>query len=183
MPHYDSLPRFAHPLARGLTSLLLGSALAAPALAHETLPTQWCMDPNTAPSVVAQFEFAPATLTAYRARNPILRNPPEGVQCVDERSCGIVDDWFWANQMIQDFCSAPASVPAAQRTAQTTQSGPSTVQAESAMPFVRSPEEFNVREHHQRYSFGIGPLKGVCVVCLPVQAPTPVPLPQPGEAQ
>lgn len=178
MPHHVSPRRFTRPLAYGLTSILIGSALAGPVFAHDTLPTQWCMDPNTTPAFVSEFEFAPAALTAYRARNPILKNPPQGVQCTDERSCGIVDDWFWANQMIQEFCSAPPSVPVALRSARTSEAAARTAQATQPMPFVRSPAEFNVSEHHQRYNFGIGPLKGVCVVCVPPQAPTPAPLPE-----
>lgn len=182
MPHHATLRRFASPLACGLSSILVSSALVAPAFAHDNLPAQWCMDPNTAPSVVAAFEFTPKALATYRAENPILVNPPEDVQCTDERSCGIVDDWFWADQMTQAFCAAPQSAPepAGQASRQTL--GARTAQPAQSMPFVQSPAEFNAREHHESYQFGDGPLRGVCVVCVPVRAPTTpsAPLPEAG---
>lgn len=174
---YDaSLRRFAFPLAYGLSTLLVGSMLAAPAFAHDTLPAKWCLDPNTAPVALFEFDIAPIELASYRRSNPILKNPPEDVQCGDERSCGIVDDWFWADQMSREICAAQQEAPqmpeadGRARAAQTPQ-GP------QAMPFVRSPVEFNATEHHKRYRFNSGHLHGACVVCVPVAAPSPAPTP------
>lgn len=144
----------------------LGLMLATPAFAHETLPTNWCLDPNTVPAVVAHFDFAPETLAAYRKRHPVLTNPPVDLPCNDERSCGIVDDWFWADQLSQEFCA-------------TTALRSSTPQASPAMPLVHLPEVFNDREHHSRYSFRSGHLTGACVVCVPETAPTTPDTPSP----
>ncbi|MBP6748008.1 MAG: hypothetical protein KA144_00085 [Xanthomonadaceae bacterium] len=158
-----------------MSSILLGSALVAPAFAHDSLPAQWCMDPNTAPSVVAEFVFTPKALATYRAAHPILDNPPEDVQCTDERSCGIVDDWFWADQMAQAFCAAPQSAPEPEGQASRTSRALRTAQPAQpaqSVPFVHSPAEFNDREHHQRYGFDKGPLRGACVVCVPIGSPT-----------
>ena len=138
----------------------LSVLLAAPVFAHDPLPANWCLDPNSAPHVVAHFDFSPGTLAAYRSRNPVLTPPPQGTQCSDVRSCGIVDDWFWANQLSREFCSAPALRG-------------STSLASAPMPFVASPEAFNAREHHSRYSFNSGHLTGVCVVCVSRDAPVP----------
>lgn len=136
---------------------------AAPAFAHDTLPAEWCLDPNTVPVVVAHFDLAPETLLLYRERNPILKDPPPEIECTDLRSCGIVDDWFWANQMAEQFCidsqieSAPE--PASLRKQEPRSAKP--------MPFVHAPLSFNARDHHGEYSFRSGYLSGVCVVCKP----------------
>jgi hypothetical protein len=159
MLHSHSARRFHLP------GLVLSLLLATPAFAHDALPKTWCLNPNTTPIIVKSFDFAPETLSNYRKRNPVLRNPPEGVTCGDERSCGIVDDWYWANQMSQEFCSTSS------------QQGV-TSPASAPMPFVRLPESYNVTEHHERYSFGSGRLIGVCVVCVTSDAPAPE-LPQP----
>jgi hypothetical protein len=160
------------PLSRSarrfhMHGLAIGLLLATPAFAHDALPNTWCLNPNTTPAIVKHFDFAPETLSNYRKRNPVLTNPPEGVTCSDERSCGIVDDWFWANQMSQEFCA----VSSQQRTASP---------ASTPMPFVRLPESYNARDHHERYNFGSGRLIGVCVVCVTSNTPVPAPeLPQP----
>ncbi|MBN8212814.1 MAG: hypothetical protein J0M09_07820 [Xanthomonadales bacterium] len=139
----------------------LGLLFATPVFAHDTLPSNWCLDPNTVPTVVAHFDFSPETLTAYRKRNPVLKHPPVDLPCNDERSCGIVDDWFWSDQLSQEFCAT-----AALRS--------STRQASQSMPLVHQPEAFNAREHHKLYDFRSGHLKGACVICVAQTAPAPV---------
>lgn len=143
-----------------LSALALSLLLATPAFGHDTLPRTWCLNPNTTPVIVKHFNFAPQTLSIYRERNPVLKNPPKEVTCRDERSCGIVDDWYWASQMSQEFCSAGS-----QQRAMSPDSAP--------VPFVSFPEVYNAREHHERYSFGSGPLIGVCVACVASDAPVP----------
>lgn len=145
----------------------LGFAAATSVAAHDTLPTQWCQAPNTTPTIVAQFDFAPAQLVSYRERNPVLKKPPRGVVCVDERSCGIIDDWYWADQLSHETCSGPQGGVQAK------------TQTLVAMPFVQTPESFNANDHHERYSFQSGHLQGVCVVCVPIEAPAPGPAPAP----
>jgi hypothetical protein len=146
--------------------LVLGLLLAAPAFAHDTLPRAWCIDPNTTPIVVARFDIAPESLQRYREENPILQDPPPDQQCTDLRSCGIVDDWFWANQRAQEICAG--SQPVAQRSLTSRTSPP--------MPFVHAPSAFNARNHHDAYRFGSGHLVGSCVICVPSTA-----VPAPGE--
>jgi hypothetical protein len=131
---------------------------------------EWCANPNTVPIVVAYFDIAPTSLALYREQNPILKDPPPGLSCFDMISCGIVDDWFWANQMAYQFCSQSQS--AAQLA--------STPQTSTPMPIVQAPLAFNAREHHQAYRFSSGHLVGACVVCAPsTTVPTPLaPSPQ-----
>ena len=154
MPHSHSARRFRLP------GLVLGLLLATPAFAHDALPSTWCLNPNTTPVIVKQFDFSPEALSNYRKRNPVLNSPAEGVICGDERSCGIVDEWFWTNQMSQEFCAAASQ----QRTLSP---------ASMPMPFVRLPESFNAEDHHQRYRFESGRLIGVCVACVTNNAPAP----------
>ncbi len=143
-----------------LSGLFLGLLLAAPAFGHDTVPKA-CLNPNAVPTVVKQFSFSPAVLASYRARNPILTNPPDDISCTGERSCGIVDDWHWANQLSQEFCAGA--------TQQSRGLAPSSA---TPMPFVSSPAVFNsARDHHSGYSFRIGNLVGACVVCLEPSAP------------
>ncbi|NOT88564.1 MAG: hypothetical protein HOP03_10300 [Lysobacter sp.] len=151
MPHNASIRRFR------LSLFGVGLLLATPAFAHETLPRNWCLDPNTVPKVVLNFDFTEADLTSYRNDHPL----PGNDTCRADSSCGIVDDWFWANEMSQTFCSASPlrrSLP----------------RASESVPFVGLPATFNSSEHHRLYNFRDG-LKGVCVVCIPNEA---VPAPE-----
>ncbi len=152
MPRAISIRRF-HPSLLGI-----GLLLAAPAFAHETLPRNWCLDPNTVPKVLLNFTFNEAQLMTYRTEHPL----PGNDTCRADSSCGIVDDWFWANEMSQTFCSATAL-----RTA--------LPQASEGVPFVNSPAVFNGSEHHRLYNFSHG-LQGACVVCVPRESvPAPAP--------
>ncbi len=151
MPHDISIRRLR------LSLFGVGLLLAAPAFAHETLPRNWCLDPNTVPRVVLNFNFTETDLAVYRRDHPL----PGTDACRTDSSCGIVDDWFWANEMSQTFCSG-----AALRT--------SLPHASEGVPFVNLPAAFNTSEHHRLYNFRDG-LKGACVVCVPNQA---VPAPE-----
>jgi hypothetical protein len=154
MPHIPALHRVR------LSGLVLGLVLATPVFAHDTVPKA-CLDPSTVPIVVKRFDFSPEVLANYRRQNPILRNPPADITCDGERSCGIVDDWHWANQLSQEFCGLG-----------TQQARSLTPSSATPMPFVNSPVVFNSeREHHSGYSFRIGHLVGACVVCVAADAP------------
>jgi hypothetical protein len=161
MPHNSSISRIRS------SWLALGLLFATPAFAHDTLPAEWCLDPNTSPVETIRFDFTPAALASYRERNPILTDPPADIQCTDVRSCGIVDDWFWANQMAQQFCAGSQSQPVALRA-----TDPKT---QTPIAIVSAPLEFNARDHHDRYRFRDNQhLVGFCVACLPPKA-TPAP--------
>ena len=139
-------------------SLLL--PIASPAAAHDTLPARWC-PAGTDPIVVGHFELAAVTLIQYRELR-LQDGTVLGSTCNDPKSCGIVDDWHWANQAAVETC----------RIDQTVKSQPGQSPSEQAMPFVTSPESFNdAANHHDLYRFKAG-LKGVCIVC---RAP-PVPV-------
>lgn len=152
MPRDISIRRFRPSL------LGIGLLLTAPAFAHETLPRNWCLEPNTVPKVLSNFEFTESDLMTYRRDHPL----PGSDTCRADSSCGIVDDWFWANEMSQTFCSGAAlrnALPG----------------ASEGMPFVNLPAVFNAGEHHRLYNFSHG-LKGACVVCVPnVAVPAPAP--------
>ena len=137
---------------------LLGLSLlfAASAHAHDPLAKSknWCLNPNTSPQVVSTFTITPAALNQYRTVHAPLLGQTATDYCVPEKTCGIVDEWYWANQAAHDQCSAlgvKSTDPAAQ-----------------AMPFVQSPADFNPDNgsHHDLYRFKDGNLQGQCVICV-----------------
>lgn len=141
--------------------LSLGLSVAMPTAAHDTLPANWC-PAGTVPTVVSHFDLTTATLIDYRALHAddgtLL-----GSTCHDPKSCGIVDDWHWANQAAVETCGID----------QVRKSPTGQTSSEQAMPFVSSPDSFNLEtdendngiiDHHEKYRFKSG-LKGVCVVC------------------
>lgn len=137
-------------MSRSTPAVLLLSLILATgsAVAHETIPSTWCPTGST-PVILSSFSFRPEQLQAYRAEQERL--------CSQERTCGIIDDWFWANEMSTSYCGT---------------SGLQRTQApEEAIPFVSSPRSFNSVEHHEAYSFTQGSLEGQCVVCRSSTAP------------
>lgn len=148
-------------------ALSLGLLASSSAIAHDTLPTKWCPTGTTVVTV-GTFDLTPSTLVDYRTQR-LSDGQVLGSECNDLKTCGIVDDWFWANEAAHEACTGLQK---------STQSTP-------AMPFVSYPAAFNhngdedhdgIKDHHQLYTFKSG-LKGVCVVCKPA---TPVPA-QPAE--
>lgn len=149
-------------------SLSLCLLAASPAIAHDTLPPEWCPVGTTA-TIVAQFDLPPQALADYRALHAndghVL-----GSVCDSPKTCGIVDDWFWANEAAHESCTDRQ------------RRGSVSLQA---MPFVTYPTTFNldsdtgpngipngIKDHHDQYKFKSG-LKGVCVVCTPHASPAP----------
>jgi hypothetical protein len=127
-----------------LNALFLASS-ATYVSAHETLPSEWCIDPGTEPHILSEFEFSPDELQAYAERNSPKDNLSSDTG-PEYPNHGIVDRWYWANQMSHAYCAAIGR---------------------SAMPFVIRPVEFNdPQNHHESYNFD-NPLIGVCVVCVP----------------
>ncbi|UHQ22515.1 hypothetical protein LVB77_17945 [Lysobacter sp. 5GHs7-4] len=145
------------PCLLGLSLLFAHSAHAHDPLAKNKA---WCADPTTSPKIVSTFSIAPVALSQYRAEHaPLLGQSAEGY-CVPEKTCGIVDEWFWANEAAHDQCSA-LGVKSATGSGQT------------PMPFVDHPADFNPdnASHHDLYRFKDGNLSGVCVVCVDNRLP------------
>ncbi len=146
-----------HTMPRIRRSLLLALGLTAATCtsAHDTLPAEWCLAPNTSPTSVGGFRFTPAQLAAYREAHEEESGVIDGTQCNTLKTCGIVDDWYWADRMAHDYCDGgldtalPRGAPLAQ----------------APMPFIHLPTDFNLRGHHTEYRFSDGDLVGVCVAC------------------
>lgn len=156
--------------ALSLSACLL---MASPAMAHDTFPARWCPVGSTV-NIVKHFDLTPQALADYRTLH-LDDDDVLGSNCGEEKTCGIVDDWFWANEAAIESCNVN---PLRSTTPTTTSPSPPT--SASAMPFVSFPETFNldgdadhngIKDHHDLYSFRSG-LRGVCVVCTsPVPAP------------
>lgn len=150
-------------------ALSLGLLTTSSAIAHDTLPTKWCPAGSTV-TTVATFDLTPLALASYRTQH-LSGGRVLGSGCYDLKTCGIVDDWFWANEAAHETCTGHQLKNA---------------QTAPAMPFVTYPATFNlnedlgpdgipngIKDHHDQYKFKSG-LKGVCVVCKPTTAtPTP----------
>jgi hypothetical protein len=145
-------------------SLSICLLATSPAVAHDTLPARWCPVGDEV-AIVAQFDLTPQALIEYRAQH-VNDGQVLGSGCNDLKSCGIVDDWFWANEAADALCTSH-QLKASQST--------------PAMAFVSYPAVFNlngddnhngIQDHHDQYKFKAG-LKGVCVVCKPPARPAP----------
>ncbi len=139
----------------------LGLWIASPTFAHDTQPANWC-PAGTVATVVSHFTLTPQSLVDYRAQR-LEDGTVLGSSCQDPKSCGIVDDWHWANQAAVETCGID----------QARKLRPGQTSSEQAMPFVIDPDDFNldtdadgngIIDHHDKYRFKSG-LKGVCVVC------------------
>ena len=111
--------------------------------AHNTLPADWCIDPESTPVVVSQFNFTPAQLQQFS----VLARPDE--------HCGIVDNWHWAKRMAGEFCAAVSGGSA------------------QAMPFVDSPRIYNEENGHHDYRFNSGLRGACVVCPTPEPPPLP----------
>lgn len=130
------------PSARRL-ALLLVLLPFAQANAHDTLPQQWCADPEAEPKIVANFAFTEPTLLKLRE----LLVPPPSKDCDPNvsTSCGGVDGWTDSNIIAHKYCAT---------------FGPSDG---STMPIIQT-STFNSLDHHKVYTLKQG-LKGVCITC------------------
>lgn len=137
---------------------------AAPAFAHDTRPANWC-PAGTQHQFVSSFELSTSELIDYRKAHD-RDDMVLGSTCNTPKSCGIVDEWFWANQAATETCIG-----------QQVRRG----SGEITVPIILSPDTFNldgdangngIGDHHDYYHFGDGHgLKGVCVVCTPATQP------------
>lgn len=124
-------------------ALLLVLLPFAQANAHETLPRQWCADPDAEPNIVANFAFTEPTLLKLRE----LLVPPPSKECDPNvnTSCGGVDDWTDANIIAHKICAGYKTPDG------------------DAMPVILS-DKFSRPDHHTVYKLTQG-LKGACVTC------------------
>jgi len=135
---------------------------AAPAFAHDTRPANWC-PAGYQQQAVSTFDLSTSTLITYRAAHD-SDDMVLGSTCNTPKSCGIVDEWFWANQAATETCMS-----------EQLRGGHGAI----AVPRILSPDTFNhdqdadgdgISDHHRDYRFKDG-LKGVCVVCVPATQP------------
>ena len=157
--------RHASPL-----SLLLCLLAASTASAHDTVPKTWCPT-GTQQVIIGQFTFTERQLVDYR--NQRLGDASVlGSTCNTLKTCGIIDEWYWANQMAHEYALGSHQL----------RSATSTALSESPMPVVTSPLTFNLNkdlkpvngilDHHDQYRFSQG-LAGDVVVCRAIATPLP----------
>lgn len=150
-----------------LLSLLLCLLAASTASAHDTVPATWCPT-GTQPVVLRQFSFSERQLIEYR-RQRLSDASVLGSTCGTQKTCGIIDEWYWANQMAHEYALGLL------RSA-------TTALSESPMPIVKSPSTFNLNvdlkpvngilDHHDQYRFSQG-LAGDVVACRALATPLP----------
>ena len=150
--HDRAMTRHTLPCLLGLSLLFATCAQAHDPLAKNK---NWCLDPNTSPKIVSSFSLSPLALAQYRSEHAPLLGESGASYCVPEKTCGIVDEWYWANQAAHDQCSALG-------VKSTDASG------QQPVPFVQSPADFDPDNgsHHDLYRFKDDNLQGVCVVCV-----------------
>lgn len=132
-----------------LVAVLTTFGIAHPVPAHDTIPADWCPLGST-PVLLSEFALSPDQLRQYRRAHEKERY--EG--CLTQKTCGIIDEWFWASEAAGAHCSAL---------------GLRSIKPEDAVPFVDAPKSFNVADHHALYRFDNGTLRGQCVVCRAVR--------------
>lgn len=140
--------RFA-TLTTVLSLLLVGSAVA-----HNTLPENWCPAGSTV-KIVSEFSFSPSQLEAYRGIQDVRSGGEGSCTTAGLRTCGIIDDWFTAYSLTTGVCAG---------------TGLRLDEPRKTMAFVLSPDSFNAREHHELYGFDEG-VHGVCVTCVAERRP------------
>lgn len=151
-------------------SLLLCLLAASTASAHDTVPKTWCPT-GTQQVVIRQFSFSESQLIEYRAQR-LGDASVLGSTCSSVKTCGIIDEWYWANQMAHEYALGSHLLRG-------TASAPL---SESPMPVVTSPLTFNLNkdlkpvngilDHHDQYRFSQG-LIGNVVVCRAIATPLP----------
>lgn len=162
--------RFSTFLACPLLACLLAGLIATvPAGAHVgtlyktrcPLGQQWV--------TVGHFAFTEDQLIAYRARR-IANGTAPVVICPTAKTCGIIDEWYWANEMAHD--------PAVGSMLRATTSSGST-----RLPLVRWPASFlldtdlnrnGIADHHDQYRFREG-LGGDYLECRTTTTSTSLP--------
>jgi len=133
------------PARFALTSLAIAALSMGTASAHNTIPDDWC-PVGSSVKIVGQFSYTPTQLADYKASQI---GTVEGT--CSTKTCGIIDDWYWANEMSMGGCGGI---------------GLRLSQPAEAIPFVQSPADFNAEQHHDLYRFEDGVLQGICAICV-----------------
>jgi len=149
LPLRSRLPRGASAAALFLACLTAGGPAGAHplAIAEARCPTgyRW--------AVVGHFAFSQDQLIAYRALR-LASGAPGGVTCPTAKTCGIIDDWFWANELAHEAPLAPMRSAAAASST-----------GAAVLPVVRGPDSFllntdlnrnGIADHHDQYRFHMG---------------------------
>jgi hypothetical protein len=143
---------------RSVLFLLAFLGASLPASGHDTLPREWCSDPNLTPVIVGEFAFEELELRKYNDELPADR-------------CGIVDAYHGATHISHEHC---AKLGGLEHRSESERSGekeqlPGIEFGDWPMPIVLEPEIYNdARKHHAKYRFEDG-LSGVCVICVPIE--------------
>lgn len=124
-----------------LSVIVLWVSVVVPrqAAAHDTLPKDWCTEPDMVPVIAKTFAFDGGDLRLYVEK------------------CGIVDqdDWHAAHAGMLHYCNAH---PAKEL--------PALPPLESlVMPYIEAPNSFVNKDHHLTYRIDDG-IAGSCVVCV-----------------
>jgi hypothetical protein len=117
-----------------LTSLLL----AVPAHAHDLIPASWCHGGSR--QVILEEFFTQDRLQTYKNTHLYI-DLTTGLPCPPTVKCGIVDDWHWATQMMNEGIPPIAN----QRSAST-----------DVIAVPATPDYRNREDHHALYSFEDG---------------------------
>lgn len=148
---------------RTRSSWFLGlvSTLIAPlAIAHEPDLPPTCQVDSPLVVVVSSFNFSPAQLSAYKQATPA----PGTESACQEKDCGIVDDWYWANRMASEHCNGGAQRSTATPNRMSHVALPTYFYDHNDIYDGTAHGSNGIQDHHDRYRFSDG-LKGVCVAC------------------
>ncbi len=165
----DMRPSIMRPsmLLSAITTILT-LTISGTVHSHDDMPQTWCSAPGSAPLITAQYSFTPQALQQFKdmivAQAQTQKVCPADilgivVPLTPDSTCGIVDDWFYADQRALRYCSnlLPNALP-----------------AEKPLSFVGGPSDFNNQlQHHNAYRFSDGNLNGVCSICTTPSGPKP----------
>lgn len=138
----------------------------ASADAHDTRPRTSC-PAGTQVAVVGHFDFSEQQLIDYYLSQSGMAKQVLGSTCFNALTCGIIDEWYWANQLAHESALETLSTRQLRTTAL----------SNTPTPIVRYPETFNLTsdtnpkngiiDHHDQYRFAQG-LSGDYLGCRAV---------------
>jgi hypothetical protein len=148
------------PSVLSAISLTLSLFISTTVHAHDDMPQTWCSAPGSTPLIAAQYSFTPQALQQFKdmitAQAQALKVCPADILGIvvppaPGVTCGIVDDWFYADQRALRYCRSLL---------------PNALPADKPLSFVNGPSDFkNELQHHGLYRFSDGNLNGVCSIC------------------
>jgi hypothetical protein len=126
---------------RSAIAPLLGICLlATSARAHELVPASWCHGGTR--QLLLEVHFSQDRLQGYKNTH-VAVDLVTGQPCPQHAKCGIVDDWHWATQMMNE-----ALPPAAGQRSRTSAAGAVIARVLTA--------DYNHADHHEAYRFDDG---------------------------